>query len=117
VNTIRIYGTKISTLVDDHDGFNLTCTLNGSTTIVPSSTTNLRIGMRVTGTGIPDNTFILSIVGGDVTLSKACTGSGSITATFYAWLHPNLDTRTGIQGPEGLAGWYPKYHYTIQEYA
>ena len=52
-----------------------------------SSTSTLKVGMRVSGTGIPLGAYISSIDSGTaITLSAAATGTASITATFkHAW--------------------------------
>ena len=65
---------------------NKTATLaNTSTTltVAVSELAGLKVGQRVTATGIPDDTFIVSIdtVTGEVEISNAATTSGSATIT------------------------------------
>lgn len=56
-----------------------------STTIITSlsSTVNLVVGMHITGTNIPANTFVTSITGSQMTISNAATGTASgVSLTF-----------------------------------
>lgn len=62
-------------------------TTNTSATITVSSASNLRVGMSVTGTGIPSDTTVLSISSTTVVLSNAATATAtsfSVTLTFRA---------------------------------
>lgn len=77
-------------------------TTSGSTTISGlASTTNLAVGMLLTGTGLPANTFITSInaTQNSITVNKAATATGtgvSLTATATLSLSTNaLTTATG----------------------
>ncbi|MBL0036016.1 MAG: hypothetical protein IPP26_09650 [Flavobacteriales bacterium] len=55
---------------------------NGSTSITSvSSTTNLRVGMRLSGTGIPATAVITNISGSTVTMSEAATSTSSSNLT------------------------------------
>ena len=65
--------------------FTRTCNTNSNTTLTSLSNTSLFIGMKVTGTGIPDGTIITALNSGssEATISKAATASASITATFF----------------------------------
>lgn len=58
-------------------------TTNGSPTVT-LAVTNLQIGagQKVTGTGIPANTFVVSVSTTTVTLSNNATASGTVTLTF-----------------------------------
>lgn len=58
-------------------------TVNTSITATTTSTTSMRVGMPVSGTGIPASTTVASIVDATTfTMSAAATASGSISATF-----------------------------------
>lgn len=61
-----------------------TCTLAGTTTVTCcSDTSQLVVGQQVTGTNIPSNDTIATIVGSSTfTLANAATGSGSTVLTF-----------------------------------
>ena len=52
-------------------------------TVTPATLAGLKVGQRVTGSGIPDNTFIQSINtgNGNIQISKAATSTGSATIT------------------------------------
>ena len=65
--------------------FTRTCTTNSNTTLTNLTNPSLFIGMKVTGTGIPDGTIITAFNSGshEATISKAATASASITATFF----------------------------------
>ncbi|MEB3196823.1 MAG: hypothetical protein VKP62_06425 [Candidatus Sericytochromatia bacterium] len=53
-----------------------TCTTNSSTSLTSvADTTPLRVGMRITGSGIPAGTYITAISGTTVTISQAATSS------------------------------------------
>ncbi len=55
---------------------------SGSTNITSvSSTSNLRVGMRLSGTGIPSNAVITAISGSTVTLSTAATSGNNSNTT------------------------------------
>ena len=55
---------------------------NGSPTITgASSTTNIKIGMNITGNGIPAQTIITNIVGTTVTMSQNATSNSSSAIT------------------------------------
>ncbi|HQX31690.1 MAG TPA: hypothetical protein PLE71_16900, partial [Flavobacteriales bacterium] len=54
---------------------------NGTPTITGATTTNIRVGMRLSGSGIPNNAVITNISGTTVTLSANATASGSTTLT------------------------------------
>jgi len=59
-------------------------TTSGSTNVTVSSSSELKVGMTVTGTGIAGSTTIGAIPAGGVTitLSQNATASGSVTLTF-----------------------------------
>lgn len=64
--------------------FTATATTTNGNSVVVLSATNLLIGagQKVTGTGIPSNTFVVSISGTNVTLSNNASASGTVTLTF-----------------------------------
>lgn len=57
----------------------VTCTTNGSTSLTSvSDTTGIAVGQLVTGTHIPDGTFVTALPGGStVTISQSATNSGA----------------------------------------
>lgn len=67
--------------------FTQTGTTNGTTSVTGlSSTTNMYVGMALTGTGILSGTIIANIVSSTaITLSQAATASGTPTLTFYPY--------------------------------
>jgi hypothetical protein len=77
-------------------------TTNASATITVYSASNLRVGMSVTGAGIPSATTVLSISSTTVVLSNAATATAtlfSVTLTFRAisWsVDPGYALPTGL---------------------
>jgi len=69
--------TKIGTFTNS-----LTTTIGLSTATIPTANILIGAGQTITGTGIPANTTVVSIVGTTVTMSANATASGTITATF-----------------------------------
>ena len=69
---------------------------SGNPTITSIATTGLTVGMAVTGTNIPNNTFIVSIdsVNGNVVLSNAPTNSATTGLTFAS--NNRFDDATGL---------------------
>lgn len=57
-------------------------TTDGSKTATVVSATGITKGMGVSGTGIPANTTVATIVGTTVTLSKAATATGTVSGSF-----------------------------------
>ena len=82
-NTPVLIGDINGTTMSQIGVFTDSLTLNGTATATLAAA-NIRIGagQTVTGTNIPANTTVVSVVGTVVTLSLAATGSGTITATF-----------------------------------
>lgn len=69
-------------------------TTNGSrniTVTAGSQDATNDLGLFLTGTGIPARAYILSSSGATVTMSKAATATGSITATVYTHVSLRLD--------------------------
>jgi hypothetical protein len=60
-----------------------TTTSTSSTLTSVSSTANIVVGQFITGTGIPYNTIVVSKTSNTIVLSKACTASATITATWW----------------------------------
>ncbi|MGI9143617.1 MAG: hypothetical protein ACR2IJ_10565 [Fluviibacter sp.] len=56
---------------------------NGATTMTVASATGIVIGQKVTGTGIPNNTFVTNVSGTTITFGKAATAAGSTTAVVF----------------------------------
>lgn len=61
-----------------------TTAATSSGAVISVNTDNLQVNMVVTGTNIPNNTTILSIGSGNITLSKSVTGTISSGATLIA---------------------------------
>ena len=60
-------------------------TTNASAAVTVTDATDIVAGMSVTGTGIPVDTLVNSVVGTTVTLNKTATANGAAVAlTFYA---------------------------------
>ena len=58
-------------------------TTNGSPTVtIPTTNILIDAGQKVTGAGIPANTFVESVVSTTVTLTNNATASGTVTLTF-----------------------------------
>jgi hypothetical protein len=66
--------------------------VSASTSFVVASATGLSQGMAVFGTGIPQTTKIVSVVGTTVTISQAATASGSKSLTFVG-IQPTYGAR------------------------
>jgi hypothetical protein len=60
-----------------------TTTSTSATLTSVSSTTNIKIGQYITGTGIPYNSIVVSKTSNTIVLSKTCTASATITATWW----------------------------------
>lgn len=59
-------------------------TTNGANTVTGlSDTSEMFIGMALTGTGIPNGTTIASVAGSSVTMSANATASATVTIRFY----------------------------------
>lgn len=63
----------------------VTATTTSSNNVLTSvsSTANISIGQFITGTGIPYNTTVISKTSNSITLSRTCTASATITATWW----------------------------------
>lgn len=86
-------------------------TTNGSAILTaPSSNQMLARGQKVSGTGIPANSYIIDLSGTTVTLNNAATATGStitITATFAATFGNVTNGSNQITGVPVLNGMYP----------
>lgn len=60
-----------------------TTTSTSATLTAVSDTTNIKIGQFITGTGIPYASIVVSKTSNTIVLSKACTASATITATWW----------------------------------
>jgi len=59
-------------------------TTSGSATLTAvSDTTNIQVGQYITGTGIPYESIVVSKTSNTIVLSKTCTASATITATWW----------------------------------
>ena len=84
-------------------------TTNASATLTAvSSTTNIVVGQYITGTGIPYNTTVVSKTSNTIVLSKTCTASATITAT---WWTPYLIV---LNGDFVATGNWQKQGFTFQ---
>lgn len=78
-------------------------TTNGSKTITSiSSTSQLIVGHRVSGVGIPASTKVTAISGTTVTISKSATASGAGVALTF-----NGDVAECVQYADGTSDWGP----------
>ncbi len=76
--------TTFTGLTRGQAGGTLTVTTTANSTVLTAaSTSGVQVGQYVIGTGIPENTFVISYVTNtSVTLSDTATASGSISAIF-----------------------------------
>lgn len=63
--------------------FTATTTNASATLTAVSDTTNIKVGQYITGTGIPYGSLVVSKTSNTITLSKSCTASATITATWW----------------------------------
>jgi hypothetical protein len=87
-------------------------TISGSATITGASLTTAAVqpGMFVTGTGIPDGTYVVSVVNAtSALLSNAATASGTITLTVYAMGTANPTHTYVATQPIGIYGHTPQF--------
>lgn len=84
VNTPVLGGLVNSTTAAPIGVFTATATTTNGNSVVVLSATNLLVGagQKVTGTGIPSNTFVVSVSTTNVTLSNNASASGTVTLTF-----------------------------------
>ena len=61
----------------------VTTTSTSATLTAVSDTTNISIGQYITGTGIPYESIVISKTANTIVLSKTCTASATITATWW----------------------------------
>lgn len=81
-NTAAVSGT-ISFLNPNSFTKSVTGTSGGTTITVSPNNTGIRLGMRVTGTGIRTNVTVVNINANTITLSASNTGTVSGNATFF----------------------------------
>jgi hypothetical protein len=60
-----------------------TTTSTSATLTAVSDTTNIKVGQYITGAGIPYGSIVVSKTSNTIVLSKACTASATITATWW----------------------------------
>jgi len=65
-------------------GFSLSTNTASNTTLTPSSTNGLSVGMLVKGTGIPAGAYITAVGATTVTISKAATATANGVTVYYA---------------------------------
>ncbi len=75
---------------------------NAGTTMTVASATGIVIGQKVTGAGIPNNTFVTNVSGTTITFGKAATAAGSTTAVVF-W----TEAITGTYVPVTIQGNIP----------
>ncbi len=63
-------------------------TANGTTTLTSATAfTKVRVGQRITGSGVPNNTFVDTVTDESTIIVTNAVGAGIITATFYIATH------------------------------
>ena len=94
-------------------------TTTGSATITGASLTTAAVqpGMFITGAGIPDGTFVISVVNAtSALLSQAATASATITATVYAMGAANPTHTYSATAPIGIYGHSPQFSPLISHW-
>lgn len=79
------YLTVEYALSDNNNTGTITATTTTSSNVLTSvsSTSNIVIGQVITGTGIPYDSIVISKTSNTITLSRTCTASATITATWW----------------------------------
>lgn len=79
-----------------------------NTRVIAIDTSNIVVGMIVTGTGVPAGTQVLSVQAGTITLNQALTGTGVTTSTSLSFASPvstiQLADVTNLQVGMGISG-------------
>ena len=94
-------------------------TTSGSATITGASLTTAAVqpGMFITGAGIPDGTYVVSVVNGSsALLSQAATASATITVTVYAMGAANPTHTYSATAPIGVYGHSPLFSPLISHW-
>ena len=94
-------------------------TTSGSATITGSSLTTAAVqpGMFITGSGIPDGTYIVSVVNAtSAVMSQAATASATITATVYAMGAVNPTHTYSATAPIAVYGHAPLFSPLISHW-
>ena len=94
-------------------------TTSGSATITGASLTTAAVqpGMFITGAGIPDGTFVVSVVNGSsALLSQAATASATITVTVLAMGAANPTHTFSATAPIGVYGHSPLFSPLISHW-
>jgi len=100
--TRGIAGSALSTIV----------TTAGSATVTGAALTTsaVQVGMFVSGTGIPEGTFVISVATGvSAVLSQAATASGTITLTTFTMGAANAAHTFSATAPIGIYGHSPQF--------
>lgn len=87
-------------------------TTSGSATITSANITSAAVqpGMFISGAGIPDGTYVVSIVSGSsAILSQACTASATIVAAVFAMGAANPTHTYSATAPIGVYGHTPQF--------
>jgi hypothetical protein len=117
-NTIRIMGTLVGSNIATTyvNGVALNAVTISGTNGSVASVSNIAIGMRIVGAGIPDDTYILTKDTGTntFTVSQSCNVT-SINTKLYGYQH-TANTKTGVSPKLNFVRYTPRYHYTILEY-
>lgn len=89
----KVTRTAVSATIDDFRFLDVVFSKTGTTTntqptVIAIDNSNILVGMYVFGTGIPDNTTVLSVDSqSQITLSQNATASGSTTLKFANLLY------------------------------
>ncbi|WP_265593364.1 autotransporter-associated beta strand repeat-containing protein [Verrucomicrobium sp. BvORR034] len=79
-----------------------------NTRVIAIDTSNIVVGMIVTGTGVPAGTQVLSVQAGSITLNQPLTGTGVTTSTSLTFASPvntiQLADVTNLQVGMGISG-------------
>jgi hypothetical protein len=91
-------------------------TTSGSATVTLSAPNSfVVVGLAVTGTGIPANTFVASVSGTTVTLTKNATASGTVTLTYTNFTMSKIGQFTqNVNTTNGSASAVIDYPFTNQ---
>lgn len=87
------YLTVEYALSDNNNTGSVTATTTNSSNVLTSvsSTSNIAIGQVITGAGIPYDSVVVSKTSNTITLSRNCTASATITATWYTFYEINTN--------------------------
>lgn len=112
LNGNEIHSTNIASFTNN------TCSYNNGTTVTIDSTSSLKPGMKVTGSGIPDNTTILSITNPtSFVLSNTTTGGNKTNSQLTFILGSGNDLNSNSSGFINLSEAIPGKFASNTEFA